>query len=285
MKEKPTVSDRLRDLRFFSGEPTLEEVSKETGISTTALSTYENDELKDIPHTSIIALAEYYHVSADYLLGLTENQEEGMTELRELSVNDEFVCLLKSREIHNELLCEFCTHPAFRDFLSDLEIYVDGMAGISIQTMNVIVDTIQNTIMRKIGEEPELREDQQTLRMLEAAIVDEDEYFLQRLSKSLGVIARNLREKHKKDPESVDYDLIAKEYNRKIREAEKLRQSRGDKGALLEILLASFAEQIQYPISKITREEKEVLRGLFERSGAVKNGARMISRGRRRRKK
>lgn len=222
MKEKPTVSDRLRDLRFFSGEPTLEEVSKETGISTTALSTYENDELKDIPHTSIIALAEYYHVSTDYLLGLTENQEEGMTELRELSVNDEFVRLLKSREIHNELLCEFCTHPAFRDFLSDLEIYVDGIADTSIQKMNVATDMYRETIVQRTGEKPELREDQQMLRMLEAAVIDEDEFFLHRLSKSLGVVAKDLREQHKEDPASAEYDMIAKEYKRQLQLAFKI---------------------------------------------------------------
>ena len=62
MQMKKSLQEKLRDLRYNNGNLKLEQVSKATGISTTALSTYENDELKDIPHSSIIALAKFYHV-------------------------------------------------------------------------------------------------------------------------------------------------------------------------------------------------------------------------------
>ena len=208
-----------------------------------------------------------------------------MTELRELSVNDEFVRLLKSREIHNELLCELCTHPAFRDFLSDLEIYVDGIASIPIQKLNVATDLYRKTIVQRAGEKPELREDQQMLRMLEAAVVDEDEFFLHRLSKSLGIVAKDLRERHKGDPASAEGDMIAKEYNRDLQLADQIVQSRPDKKRMAKTLLEALSQGIHYPLSKFTEEEKEMLMGLFERSGAVKEGTRTIPRGRRRRKK
>lgn len=100
--------------------------------------------------------------------------------------------------IHNELLCEFCTHPAFRDFLADLEIYVDGVAGIPIQSLNMLTDVIRKSIVQWAGEEPELQEDRQHLKVLEAATIDEDDYSLHRLSKSLAVVAKDLREKHKR---------------------------------------------------------------------------------------
>ncbi len=75
MQMKRSPQEKLRDLRYNNGNLKLEQVSNATSISTTALSTYENDELKDIPHSSIVALAKFYHVSTDYLLGLTENQD------------------------------------------------------------------------------------------------------------------------------------------------------------------------------------------------------------------
>lgn len=68
MKEKPTVSDRLRDLRFFSGEPTLEEVSKETGISTTALSTL----LEALSQGIHYPLSKFTEEEKDMLMGLFE---------------------------------------------------------------------------------------------------------------------------------------------------------------------------------------------------------------------
>ncbi len=91
MQMKRSLQEKLRDLRYNNGNLKLEQVSNATGISTTALSTYENDELKDIPHSSIVALAKFYHVSTDYLLGLTENEQESNADLRELSINDDMI--------------------------------------------------------------------------------------------------------------------------------------------------------------------------------------------------
>lgn len=49
-------------------------------------------------------------------------------------MNDEMVALLKSGRINNRLLCELATHKDFIKFLADIEIYVDGIATMQIQT-------------------------------------------------------------------------------------------------------------------------------------------------------
>ena len=72
MKTKLTIQEKLKDLRV-DRSLTLEQLAEETKISKTALNSYETDELKDIPHTVITKIAEYYGVSIEYLLGLTEN--------------------------------------------------------------------------------------------------------------------------------------------------------------------------------------------------------------------
>ncbi len=71
MKSVLTIQERLKDLRVEKNL-SLEELAKETGISSSALSSYENNEDKDISLNSIITLAVFYKVSTDYLLGLTE---------------------------------------------------------------------------------------------------------------------------------------------------------------------------------------------------------------------
>ena len=68
-----TIQEKLKDLRVERGL-TLEQLENQTGISRSALGQYENDEYKDISHTSIVTLAKFYGVSTDYLLGLTENK-------------------------------------------------------------------------------------------------------------------------------------------------------------------------------------------------------------------
>ena len=53
---------------------TLEQLAEQTGLSKSALGKYEADDFKDISPFSMVALAKFYGVSTDYLLGLTEQK-------------------------------------------------------------------------------------------------------------------------------------------------------------------------------------------------------------------
>ena len=105
----------------------LEELSELTGISKSALGSYEKEDYKEINHGNLITLADFYGVSVDYLLCRTENRAGINTPLTELHLSDEMVALLKSGRINNRLLCELATHKDFIKFLADIEIYVDGI--------------------------------------------------------------------------------------------------------------------------------------------------------------
>ena len=61
----------------------LEELAEKTGISKSALASYENEENrnKEINHGNLITLADFYEVSIDYLFCRTENREH-LFELR-----------------------------------------------------------------------------------------------------------------------------------------------------------------------------------------------------------
>ena len=104
MKCVLSIQEKLKDLRTEKGL-SLEELAKETGLSKSALGSYESNDYKDISHTAIITLAKYYGVSADYLLGLTENIEESSSSISDLKLDDETVSILKSGTINNRLLC------------------------------------------------------------------------------------------------------------------------------------------------------------------------------------
>ena len=129
MNGATTIQERLKDLRLNKGLK-LEELAEQTGISKSALGSYEKDDYKEINHGNLILLADFYGVSLDYLFCRTENRAEINTPLRELHLSDEMVALLKSGRINNRLLCELATHKDFIKFLADIEIYVDGIATI-----------------------------------------------------------------------------------------------------------------------------------------------------------
>ena len=54
----------------------LEELAEQTGISKSALGSYEKDDYKEINHGNLILLADFYGVSLDYLFCRTENRAE-----------------------------------------------------------------------------------------------------------------------------------------------------------------------------------------------------------------
>ena len=103
MKGATSIQERLWELRKDKGL-NLEELSKLTGISKSALGSYEKEDFKEINHGNLITLADFYGVSVDYLLCRIENREQINTPLTELHLNDEMDADLKKefqQKIHD----------------------------------------------------------------------------------------------------------------------------------------------------------------------------------------
>ena len=98
MKGATSIQERLWELRKDKGL-NLEELSKLTGISKSALGNYEKEDYKEINHGNLILLADFYVVSLDYLFCRTENRAEINTPLRELHLSDEMAAPAKTTRI------------------------------------------------------------------------------------------------------------------------------------------------------------------------------------------
>ena len=140
MYAKLTIPERLKDLRVVDKHLTLEQLAEQTGLSKSALGKYETDDYKDISPFAIATLADFYGVSTDYLMGLTENKNHPNTELQSLHLSDDMVELLSSGKINNRLLCELATHPNFRRLMIDMEICIDQIANMRVEQMNLVLE-------------------------------------------------------------------------------------------------------------------------------------------------
>ena len=191
MNIKLTIPERLKDLRTECGL-TLEQLSEATGISRAALGKYEADDFKDISPFSIAALAKFYGVSADYLMGLTETKNHPNTELEALHLGDGAIEVLKNGQFNHRLLSELICHKDFQRLMLDAEIYVDRIADMRINDMNAVLETVRQMVLAK-------REDSANdlyLRTLELSQVSEEEYFGHVVADSLTGILRDIREAH-----------------------------------------------------------------------------------------
>ncbi len=222
MKGATTIQERLKDLRV-ERHLKLEELEASTGISSSALGSYENDKNnnKEINHGSLLKLAKFYGVSVDYILCLTENREQANTPLSELHLSDEMVVLLKSGRINNRLLCELATHKDFIKFLADIEVYVDGIASMQIQNLNSLVDTVRHEIIERYRP----GEDDPYLRILQAAHIEDDEYFSHMIQDDISAIVRDIRAAHKSDSESAPPTTIAEELKQDLEDVANFKGS------------------------------------------------------------
>lgn len=129
-----TIQERLKDLRVERGL-TLKELSEQTGLSSSALGSYEADDTKDISHYALIKLAKFHGVTADYLLGLSEMKSHPNADLADLRLSDGMIDVLKEGRVDTALLGDLVTHPDFMKLLADISIYVNGIAAMQILSL------------------------------------------------------------------------------------------------------------------------------------------------------
>ena len=255
MNGATTIQERLKDLRLNKGLK-LEELAEQTGISKSALGSYEKDDYKEINHGNLILLADFYGVSLDYLFCRTENRAEINTPLRELHLSDEMVALLKSGRINNRLLCELATHKDFIKFLADIEIYVDGIATMQIQNLNALVDTVRHEIIERYRP----GEDDPHLKVLKAAHISDDEYFSHMVLDDLNLIIRDIRETHNKDSESAPQTTVANELKENLEAVKNFKGSRDEK------LVVLYCKQLGINYKNLSDEEFRWLIRILKKS-------------------
>ena len=173
MHTKLSIPERLKDLRVVDKHLTLEQLAEQTGLSKSALSKYESDDYKDISPFAIVTLAKFYHVTTDYLLGVSEQKNHSDTELSALHLSDDAIDVLKTGKFNPRLLSEILCHHDFQKMMLDAEIYVDRIADMRISDMNAVLQAVRQMVLMQQGE----TENDLYLRTLELAQIQEDEYF------------------------------------------------------------------------------------------------------------
>lgn len=260
MKESTTIQERLWDLRKERGL-NLEELAEATGISKSALATFESDEYKEINHGNLLKLAKFYGVSTDYILCLTENRDPAGTELNELHLTDEMVDLLKSGRINNRLLCEIATNEDFLSLMTDTEIFVDGIATKRFRDMNAVLAITHSEILAQY----QPVEEDLPLQTLKASQIQEEDYFCHVTHRSWDRIIRDIRKKHVDD---TDSESDTSDWIEMIENIHKVRKI---PGTYLDVFCAALCSGLKIPYEKLTELERNTLRNIMRRSPAYKN--------------
>ncbi len=260
MYTKLSIPERLKDLRVVDKHLTLEQLAEQTGLSKSALGKYESDDYKDISPFAIATLAEFYGVSTNYLMGLSENKNHPNTELQALHLSDAMVELLSSGKINNRLLCELATHPNFQRLMVDMEIFIDRIADMRIEQMNLILEATRQTVIHDHAP----GENDLYMRTLELGQVQESDFFSHVLHDDLDSIVRDIREAHVKDKTTADPQPTLEDVKDRFEQAMQ-------QGSNEELVIHEFCEQMQIPFEKISSEDFSAFLRILSLSKLLKN--------------
>ena len=260
MYVKLSIPERLKDLRVVDKHLTLDQLADQTGLSKSALGKYESDDYKDISPFAIATLAEFYGVSTDYLMGLTENKNHPNTELQALHLSDEMVALLESGKINNRLLCEIATHKNFQRLMMDIEIFVDRIADMRIEQMNMVLETVRQEVIQKYAP----GENDVYMRTLELGQVEESDFFSHTIHDDLDSIVRDIREAHVNDRTTADPQPTLDDIKERFQQDLQL-------GSNEEIIIHEFCDKMQIPFDKIASEDFSAFLRILSLSKLLKN--------------
>ena len=243
MNIKLTLGERLKDLRVERNLK-LETLAEQTGLSKSALSKYESDDVTDLSIYAVTTLAEFYGVTTDYLLGVTENKKRPDAVLSDLHLSDGAVDVLRNGKFNHRLLCELIVHENFQRFMTDLEIYVDGYVSANIQNLNAGLEATRQMLKKKYAAD----ENDLYMSTLKLGQIDEDEYFGRVLYDELVAILKNIKTEHRKDKTTADPQPTLDDVK------EKFEQAIGQ-GSDTEMLIHEFCDKLQIPFEKISSED------------------------------
>lgn len=197
MKYKLTIQEKLKDLRIEKGL-SLEQLANATGISKSALASYESDNGREIGSYNLSLLAKFYGVSADYLLGLRETRRPSPLSTDSLRISDDAIKILRDRKFNPLLLSEILTNGNFMRLMIDAEIYVDGNVTTQFHTLNKMLDAERMIFVKKLlPSDYDLQ--METMRKIS---IDENAFFEHTLSEDIVRIMREIRTTHLGDIES-----------------------------------------------------------------------------------
>lgn len=258
-----TISERLKDLRK-KHDLTLETLAKAVNISKSALGTYETGDFKDISPFSVVKLAKFYGVTTDYLMGVSNIENQADAEIHELRLTNEALNVLKSGCFSGKLLSEVICHPDFPRLITDMEIFVDRIASTQIDNLNHGIGTVRSIVQKQYHPD----ENELFYRTAEVGTVPVDEYVSSVLRDDLIGILRDIREAHpKKARDGADISPVAviEEFQKKVQPVIEGEGSPGERIAKVYLAMCGIDGD------SLTPEEFEVLIGILEKSAFREN--------------
>lgn len=195
MKSLPAdnIHQRLSDLRNGIGK-SQKEVADELNIQASVLSRIERGETKAVSHDLVIKFAEYYNVSTDYLLCISDIRIRRNVELEELGLTNKALLQLLQGNVNGDILSRLLEHRYFPQLLDTINSYFTEEHNSGFANRNAVIDMGTASLRELIKENPDCKiETQHGIREINAQKITGTEADIEKIKSIFLVILKDIK--------------------------------------------------------------------------------------------
>lgn len=198
-----TINERITDLRTMSGL-SQKELADRIDVPTSTLCRIEQGKIANVSNDVLIKLADFFNVSTDYLLGLTNVKFKKNVELSELGLTNKALFALLSGSVNGALLSRIIEHPHFVTLLDTADAYFKDAHKAGIQSRNDVINLATTSLKDFMKEHPENRmKISHDIRQLNAEKIGGDEADLNKLRNIFMSILKDIKADYGNTPQDI----------------------------------------------------------------------------------
>ena len=189
-----TTSYRVRLLRQDRGW-SQKELADKIFVAHSQISRLESGETTNIGSSLLVSLAKIFHVSTDYLLGLTPISVPKSYDISELGLSEEVIRRLLLKTIDPEVLNRLLEHDQFPKLCALMKNYFDDTVAQGIMARNQVIDLATEPLAELMSAEPSKRaEIFKDLSFLQSTKIQNNEADIEKIKNLMLKILRDIKE-------------------------------------------------------------------------------------------
>ena len=158
MEDETSFAYRLSNLRK-DHDLSQKQLADQLHVTHSQISRIESGETKNPNISIVIDAARFFHVSTDYLLGITQITSPKSYDISELGLSEEAVTRLITRRIDVDILNRLLEHENFPKLCIMIRNYFDDTIAEGIMARNKVIDFAVNQLTDLMTAEPSKRKE------------------------------------------------------------------------------------------------------------------------------
>ena len=146
--------DRIRDL-CRSRNITQVELAQAVGMDKSTLSRVMAEKTSKLSSKNLVAIANYFEVSTDFLLGLTDIPSRKGYDIERLGLSVEAAANLHQGKLNHSVVCQLLENPKFAELTRQIALYQEGVLASGVAAQNQMYNSMSSLMLEHGQANPE----------------------------------------------------------------------------------------------------------------------------------